>query len=209
MTRLVIADDHPFLRTGLEAVLRAAGHEIAGSASDGDEALAIIAQTDPEVVILDVQMPGRDGIAVLDTLRQQGDRRAVILLTAHLDDARLVAAIKARVNAIVFKQGAEQRLVETIRKVCAGETVIDDELLARARELVRIAQEPDRFDSLAPREREITEAVAMGLRNREIGERLGMTEGSVKVYLNRIFDKLGVENRTELAIRVHERKGDD
>ena len=104
------------------------------------------------------------------------------------------------------EQGAEQRLIETIRKVCAGETVIDEELLARARELARKSMEPDQFATLAPREREITEAVAMGLRNREIGERLGMTEGSVKVYLNRIFDKLGVENRTELAIRVHERK---
>jgi two-component system nitrate/nitrite response regulator NarP len=206
MTRIVIADDHPFLRAGLEAVLRAAGHEIAGSACDGDEALDIIAATNPSLVILDVQMPGRDGIAVLDALRQQGDRRAVILLTAHLDDSRLVAAIKARVNAILFKQGAEQRLIETIRKVCAGDTVIDEELLARARELARKSMEPDQFSTLAPREREITEAVAIGLRNREIGERLGMTEGSVKVYLNRIFDKLGVENRTELAIRVHERK---
>lgn len=206
MTRIAIADDHPFLRAGLEAVLRTAGHEIAGSVSDGDEALKVIAQTNPDVVILDVLMPGRDGIAVLETLRRQGDRRPVILLTAHLDDARLVAAIKARVNAILFKQGAEQRLIETIRKVREGETVIDEDLLARAQELTRMEQEPDRFATLAPREREITEAVAMGLRNREIGERLGITEGSVKVYLNRIFDKLGVENRTELAIRVHERK---
>lgn len=205
MTRIVIADDHPFMRSGLEAVLRASGFEICGSAADGDSAIALVGATDPDVIVLDVQMPGRDGISVLKALRTAGCKRPIILLTAYLDDARLVSAVHAGASAIVFKQGAEQHLIETIGQVLRGECGIDPDLLARARELEDSGLAVDRFESLAPRERQIVEAVGRGLRNREIGAELGIAEGSVKVYLNRIFDKLGVENRTELAVRVHER----
>lgn len=205
MTSVVIADDHPFLRTGVEAVLRSAGIAIAGSVTDGNAALEAIADTNPDVVILDVQMPERDGISVLETMRGQGDKRPVILLTAQLDDSRLLAALKAKVNGIVFKQGAEEHLIDTIRRVEASETVIAEELLERARDLANRSGSGDPLHGLSPRERQIAEAVALGMRNREIGETLGMTEGSVKVYLNRIFDKLGLDNRTELAIRVHQR----
>lgn len=204
MTSVVIADDHPFLRAGLEAVLRAAGIAICASVNDGNEALDAIAQHDPDVVILDVQMPERDGISTLEALRARGDERPVILLTAQLDDSRLVAAIQSRVKAIVFKQGAEQHLIDTIRKVAEGETVIPADLVAKAADLIERGGPVDPFEVLSPRERQITEAVARGMRNREIAALLGMTEGSIKVYLNRIFDKLGVENRTELAIRIHE-----
>lgn len=201
MTRVVIADDHPFLRTGVEAVLRSAGIEIAGSAGDGNEALQVIARCDPDVAIIDVQMPDRDGIGVLEAMRTDGDQRPVILLTAHIDDDRLIAALRANVNAIVFKQGAEQSLVETIERVGRGEKVIDPALTSRALDLTLTGV--GTLDRLAPRERQIADAVAKGLRNREIGAQLGMTEGSIKVYLNRIFDKVGVENRTELALLVH------
>lgn len=201
MTRVVIADDHPFLRTGVEAVLSSAGIEIAGSAGDGNEALQVIARCDPDVAIIDVQMPDRDGIGVLEAMRTDGDQRPVILLTAHIDDDRLIAALRANVNAIVFKQGAEQSLVETIERVERGEKVIDPALTSRALDLTLTGV--GTLDRLAPRERQIADAVAKGLRNREIGAQLGMTEGSIKVYLNRIFDKVGVENRTELAILVH------
>ncbi len=204
MTRVVIADDHPFLRTGVEAVLRSAGIEIAGSAGDGNEALQVIARCDPDVAIIDVQMPDRDGICVLEAMRTDGDQRPVILLTAHIDDDRLIAALRANVNAIVFKQGAEQSLVETIERVERGEKVIDPALTSRALDLT--LNGVGMLDRLAPRERQIADAVAKGLRNREIGAQLGMTEGSIKVYLNRIFDKVGVENRTELAILVHGKK---
>lgn len=204
MTRVVIADDHPFLRTGVEAVLRSAGIEIAGSAGDGNEALQVIARCDPDVAIIDVQMPDRDGIGVLEAMRTDGDQRPVILLTAHIDDDRLIAALRANVNAIVFKQGAEQSLVETIERVERGEKVIDPALTSRALDLTLTGV--GTLDRLAPRERQIADAVAKGLRNREIGAQLGMTEGSIKVYLNRIFDKLGVENRTELALLVHGKK---
>ncbi|WP_374530491.1 response regulator [Novosphingobium sp.] len=204
MTSVVIADDHPFLRAGLEAVLRSSGIDICASANDGNEALVAVAAHNPDVVILDVQMPQRDGISVLEALRGRGDDRPVILLTAALDDSRLVAAVRAKVNGIVFKQGAEQHLIDTIRKVASGETVIPADLLLKAQELIDRGGPTDLLEALAPRERQITEAVARGMRNREIASHLGMTEGSIKVYLNRIFDKLGVENRTELAIRIHE-----
>lgn len=207
MTRIVLADDHPFLRTGVEAVLRNAGIEIAASAGDGDEALEAVGTTDPDVVILDVQMPNRDGIQALEELRRRGDDRPVILLTAQLDDARLLASIKANVNAIIFKQGAEEHLIKTIDKVQAGERVIAPELMERALHLATAAPQRDPLSVLAPRERQIVEAVAKGLRNREIGALLGMTEGSIKVYLHRIFDKLGVENRTGLALLVHGKQG--
>lgn len=203
MTRTVLADDHPFLRTGVEAVLRNAGIEVAASVGDGPGALEAIRAVNPDVVILDVNMPGMDGVEVLNAMRQEGDGRPVVLLTAQIDDARLVAAVRANVNGIILKQGAEQGLVDTIRTVASGGRDIPQELMERAMNAAIAARTPDPFASLAPREFQIAEGVARGMRNREIAALVGMTEGSVKVYLNRIFDKIGVENRTDLAIRFH------
>jgi two-component system nitrate/nitrite response regulator NarP len=206
LTTVLIADDHAFIRTGIEAVLRGSSFEVVAMCADGSEALAKVEELDPGICIFDIRMPGTDGVAALEALRARGDRRPVILLTADLEDAHLLAAVRAGVNGLVLKEGAEDTLLKCLESVAAGRRAVPSELLERALDLSLADKVPDPFDSLAPREAEIVVHVGRGLRNRDIGEALGMTEGTVKVYLHTIYQKLGVENRTELAILALERK---
>lgn len=204
MINVLVADDHPFLRAGLEAVLRTAGMVVVASVADGDSALAAIAAEDPDVVVLDVAMPGRDGIATLAALRERGDTRPVVILTASIDDKQLLAAIRHGACGIALKEDAEDFLIDCIRAASRGEKTIDPRLASRIEYLSSGEAPARRFDALGRREMEIVERVARGLRNRQIGEELSMSEGSIKVYLHTIFEKLEVRSRTELAILYHE-----
>lgn len=200
MTTVLIADDHPFLRTGVQAVLAPTAFRIVAAVGSGAEALEAIKVHDPDICIFDVTMPAPDGVETLKALRDAGDRRPVVLLTAHIDDQRLLAAIEAGVNGVVGKDGAEDVLVGSLERVLAGEQVIAPDLLARAREQSARSQAPSPFAALTPRERTIVTLAMRGARNRDIAGRLGITEGTVKVYLHALYQKLGIENRTELAI---------
>ena len=207
MIRVLIADDHPFLLAGVRAVLEAAGMEVVAAVADGMAALEAVAQFDPQVLVLDVNMPGLDGVGVLEDLREHGDMRPVILLTAQLGDGQLLAALRAGVNGILGKQGGSRTLVEAIGIVVQGGQAIPPELLARALDLSGRADSAGLLAALSPRELALAKAAGSGLRNREIGEQLGMTEGAIKVALHRLYDKLGVSNRTELALLVRDSEG--
>lgn len=200
MISVLLADDHPFMRAGVEAVLRASRYELVATVSDGEAALAAVARLDPDICIFDVRMPVKDGIAALEAMRARGDNRPVVLLTAELESRALLAAVKAGVNGIVLKNGAEDSLIECLDSVAGGRRAIDPGLLQRALDLSMDGDKGDPLSRLAPRERQISELVAQGLRNREIAERLAMSEGTVKVYLHGIYQKVGVENRTSLAL---------
>ena len=205
MTSVLLADDHPFMRTGIEAVLRGSPYTIVAMVPDGDAALAAIKQHNPDICIFDIRMPAPNGVELLQILRSQGDRRSVVLLTAELEDTALLAAVKAGVDGIVLKDGAEDALLACLDTVAEGRRAVPRELLQRALDLS--FEEPPRhpFDGLTPRERQIAEHVGRGQRNREIAEALHMTEGTVKVYLHAIYQKLEIENRTELALLAHGR----
>lgn len=205
MIRVVIADDHPFLCEGVKAVLGEEGMDVVAAVHDGDAALAAVAEHDPDVVILDVVMPARDGIAALQALRERGDQRPVVLLTAQLGDPQLVAAVRAGVNGIVFKQGGSTVLADAIRIVRQGGQSIPPHLLTRALDLAGSGDAAtDLLARLTPREREIAKAAGRGLRNREIAERFTVSEGAIRVSLYRIYEKLGVDNRTALALRLRD-----
>jgi len=203
VTTVLLADDHPFMRAGVEAVLRGSPYQLLATVSDGDAALAAVKQHDPDICIFDVRMPGRDGVATLQAMRESGDERPVVLLTAELTDRALYTAVKAGVNGIVLKDGAEDALIECLNTVAAGGRAIDPGLMDRALDLAMTGGS-DPLAKLAPREREIAELVAKGLRNREIADRLTMSEGTVKVYLHGIYQKVGVENRTALALMARD-----
>jgi two-component system nitrate/nitrite response regulator NarL len=200
MTNVVIADDHPFLRAGLEAVLRTAGIEVVASVGDGDAALAAIERHDPDVVVLDVAMPKRDGLSTLEAMRAMGDRRPTVLLTASIDDQQLLAALRHGANGMALKEDADGFLIDCILNAQKGHRTFDPRLMDRILDLTTGARPANRIDALNPREKAITECVARGLRNRAIGNELALSEGSIKVYLHTIFDKVGVKSRTELAI---------
>ena len=205
MTRLLIADDHPFLIAGIESVLRDTEFEIVGSVTNGQAALDAVPALRPDILLLDVAMPLRTGVDVLRTLRSRGDRHPVVLLTASLDDRELLEALELKVEGIVLKEGAQDLLLDCLRAVALGGRWIEPQLLHHALELQQNGASSSPLSSLTPRERAISGLVAQGMRNRDIGNELGMTEGSVKVYLHRIYEKLGVNNRTELALVAQDR----
>ena len=147
MTSVIIADDHPFLREGVRAVLTQAGLEVSAAVGDGDDALAAIEQHDPDVAILDVRMPGCDGIEALQTMRKRGDQRPVILLTAVIEDRQLLEAMRAGVSGIVFKQGGENQLIEALDIVSKGGNAIPLELIGRA---LDHSQKPSLPSPMAP-----------------------------------------------------------
>ena len=203
MTKILLADDHPMIRTALEVLLRGTEYEIAGTAGTGEEALSELDRIKPDILLLDLQMPGGSGMDVLRHVRQHQQALKVVLLTAGMDDSSLMEARSLAVQGMVLKNSDPAFLLDCLDRVRSGGQWIDPELEERAKELTEALGSANR-PPLAPRERELIRYVRQGLRNREIAEQLGVTEGTVKVYLHGIFEKLGVNSRTELAIRADE-----
>jgi len=203
MTRILIADDHPIIVSGLRAILAGTDYEVVGAVSRGDEVPAAVDAHAPDILLLDVSMPGMGGLELLRDLRGRGDGRAVILLTAGLDDAALIEAVELGVNGIVLKEGAHTLLIPCLDAVRGGGRWTEPALLQRALDLALSGgAPPDPLSPLTERERGIAGLAVRGLRNREIAERLHMNEGNVKVYLHRIYKKLGVGSRTELLLHA-------
>ena len=202
MTRVLLADDHPMIRTALEAMLRDTDYEIVGTAASGAEALQEIARLRPDILLLDLQMPGGTGMDVLRAIRSGNQPLRVILLTAAIDDSALLEAKALGVQGIVLKNADPAYLLDCLDRVRHGRNWIDPDLADRVKILAKAKRAGAK--PLPPRERQLIGFVRKGLRNREIAEQLGVTEGTVKAYLHAVFDKLGVSSRTELAIRADE-----
>lgn len=203
MTRILLADDHPMIRNAIEVLLRDSEFEIVGMVGSASAALDEAIRLEPEIILLDIQMPGGSGLDVLRSLRSTKSKVKVVLLTAAIDDSSLVESKSLKVQGIVLKNSDPAYLLECLENVRSGRVWLDPELSDRLRQVEAISSHGDRA-MLAPRERQLIGFVRKGLRNKEIAEQLGVTEGTVKVYLHAIFEKLGVGNRTELAIRADE-----
>ena len=201
--RILVADDHPMIRTALEALLRDTEFELVGTAGTGEAALGEIDRLKPDIVLLDLQMPGGGGMEVLRSIRAQKTKVRVIVLTAAIDDSSLLEAMSLKVQGIVLKNSDPAYLFDCLDRVRHGRSWIDPELTARTKQLAEPSSSRSRI-ALAPRERQLIGFVRTGLRNREIAEQLGVTEGTVKAYLHAVFEKLAVSSRTELAIRADE-----
>lgn len=199
--RLLLADDHPMIRAALEMLLRGTGFELVGMAGTGEATIGEVERLQPDILLLDLQMPDGNGLDVLRRLKAARSPVRVIMLTAGIDDSALLEAKALKVHGIVLKNSDPAFLLECLESVRDGRSWFDPDLAKRARQL---ASGTSRRIALAPRERQLIGFVRKGLRNREIAEQLGVTEGTVKVYLHAIFEKLGVGNRTELAIRADE-----
>ena len=203
MTRILLADDHPMIRTAIEVLLRDTNYEIAGTAGSGTETLERIDELNPEILLLDLSSPAGSGMEFLRAPHSKGGGPLVAILTAAIDDSSLVEAGSLGVRGMVLKNSDPAYLLECLDRVRSGGTWIDPELSARTQELTETYGERRR-PTLVPRERQLIRFVRQGLRNREIASELGVTEGTVKVYLHTVFEKLGVSSRTELAIRADE-----
>src|ERR1700720_4633859 len=207
--RIMIADDHPIVRDGLKKLLLLEDDfEVVGEANDGREVLERVQELDPDVLLLDLRMPNLDGLSALQALQQTNKRTRVIVLTASEDKNEFVQAMKLSCSGIVLKQTAPELIVKSIRKVHGGEIWLDSHTTAAVMrqfaapgEIGSSANGKSRERSpLSTREREIVQLVAQGYKNKEMAEKMFISEQTVKNHLHNIFDKLGVSDRLELAL---------
>ena len=199
--RLVLADDHPLILDGLENLFKLEDDlQVAARCTDGDQALQAVRRLKPDIVILDILMPGQDGLAVARQIRAEKLPTRVVLLTAAINEDQLLEAIRSGVQGIVLKEMAPKLLVQCVRKVHAGEQWIERNSARQALEkmLKREAVTNEISRLLTAREIEIVRMVAKGLRNKEIAEKSGISEGTVKVHLHNIYEKLNVDGRMAL-----------
>jgi two-component system nitrate/nitrite response regulator NarP len=201
MAKVLVADDDPLTLAGIELLLGASNFKVVATAASGKEVLDSLASTRPEILILDIRMPERSGLDVLRTLRGRGDMRPIVLLTGSIDDQNAKEAIDLGVNGLVIKASAPRDLPACLDTVMKGRRWFDQEVMQRAMDFAQApAAEQNPLDQLSPRERGIALLVQRGLRNREIADELGLTEGTVKVHLHKIFEKLDIRSRTDLIL---------
>lgn len=203
--RVVLADDHPIVLDGLEHLFRREPEiEVVARARDADAALAAVDRHRPDVLVLDLKMPGGGGVAVLRELARREAPPRVVLLTAALDEDELIEAVRLGARGVVLKETAPQLLLEAVRRVAAGGEWLEEGLGGR---VVRrlLARHRAAAAGLTPREEEIVRLAARGLRNRDIADRLHISEGTVKMHLHHVFAKLDCENRVEMVVKARER----
>jgi len=202
--RLVLADDHVVLLEGLKALLALEEDmDVVATCLDGGEVLASVQTWKPDVLVMDAAMPEVGGLEALEVLDGAGVRPPTVVLSATLDDAMLLRCVELGVDGLVLKESAADSLVQAIRSVARGESSIPELLRLRVEELHSRRAEVKRAH-LTPREREVAVMAASGLPNKRIAGRLGLAEGTVKLHLHSAFRKLGVSNRTQLALIAHE-----
>ena len=208
--RILVADDHAIFRDGLRKLLEGSDEvQIVGEASNGNECIKMLAKLKPEILLLDLRMPEKDGLAVLEEINFDSLPTRVIVLTAAEDDRDVVRAMRLGARGVVLKQSASDLLLKSIRKVNDGEIWLDNRMTAEVIDAFKKSAEAGQRREkplLSDREKEIVQLVAQGFRNREIGEKLFISEQTVKNHLHNIFDKLGVSDRLELALyAIHHR----
>lgn len=210
---MAIADDEPVYRLGLMRLLEAESDiSPVGEASNGMEAMLLLERYEPDVLLLDLQMPVMDGIEVLSeaSKRKQVNTRIIVMMTSGERD-KAVRAVRLGARGILFKDADASLLIKSIRKVNAGEVWIDNPILSQALEsLVTKPSTPaagaDRDQRLSNREMEVVRCVAMGLRNKEVADKLGVSEATIKNHLTSVYSKLGVSDRLELILyAIHNR----
>jgi DNA-binding NarL/FixJ family response regulator len=206
--RVVVADDHPLVLDGIEQLFQLdEGLELIARCRNGDEALDAVRRLHPDVLVLDLLMPSRDGLGVLHAIHNEGLGTRVVILTAGFDDEQLRQSIRLGARGIVLKEMPPHLLVEAVHEVhCGGEWLeqgVGAHALRQLRD--RAAFRPEASPGLTAREIEIVRMVAAGLRNRAIGEKLFISEGTVKVHLHNIYEKLGVNGRFELIASARSR----
>ena len=200
--RLFLLDDHEIVRRGLRDLFEAEDDlEVVGDVGSAQEAIRITPALRPDVAILDARLPDGSGIDVCRTIRSKNPEIKAIILTSYDDDEALFAAIMAGASGYVLKQVRTADLVDTVRRVAAGQSLLDPAVTARVLERLRSPEpEADELASLTEREREILTLIAEGLTNRQIGQRLYLAEKTVKNYVSSLLAKLGLERRTQAAV---------
>jgi DNA-binding NarL/FixJ family response regulator len=204
--RVVIADDQALVRGGFRLILERHGIEVVGEAGDGDEAVALTEQLKPDVVLMDVRMPGSDGVDA--TRRLAGERARIVILTTFDLDEYVYAALRAGASAFLLKDVRPAALVEAVQLVAQGDALLAPSVTQRLLSRFAAALPPERvprdLEELTEREREILVLLARGLSNAEIAEQLVLTEATVKSHVSAVLRKLGLRDRVQAVVAAYE-----
>jgi DNA-binding NarL/FixJ family response regulator len=196
--RLLVADDHPMLREGLVAVLGTQpDFEVVGEAADGTEVVRMAQEREPDVILLDLEMPGMDGVTALERLRDNDSAANAIVFTAYDTDERILRALRAGARGYLLKGASRAEIFDAIRTIDSGGSLLGPVVTSRL--LEHIERGEDRPDALTPREFEVLALLARGRKNAEIADSLFISERTVKFHVGSILGKLTAENRTEAA----------
>ncbi len=210
MIRVMITDDHLIVREGLRLILETADDiEVVGEATDGAECLRFVPELNPDVILMDLQMPRMDGITAIEHLRKNHPEIAIVILTTYNEDDLMIRGLQLGACGYLLKDTSRESLLDTIQAAAKGETLLKLEILAR----VLAPQAPPKLASVAKnestlteRELEVLQSAAKGERNKEIAYKLGITERTVKAHLQSIYQKFGVDSRAA-AVAVAAQKG--
>lgn len=198
---VLVVDDHPLFRTGVVHALRSEpGFVVVGEAATGEEALRVAQDHLPDVVLLDLSLPGWDGLVTAERLATACPASVIVVLTASEDQDRLLGAFRAGARAYVLKGVSIQELARVIRGAMSGDVYVSPALAAEMLVLLNRAPAPDPLQELTARERSILDLIGTGMTNRSIGEELGLTEKTIKHYVTNILQKLQVRSRVEAAL---------
>jgi DNA-binding NarL/FixJ family response regulator len=205
-----LLDDHEIVRRGLRELLESEGDiTVVGEAGTAEEALARIPATAPQVAVLDVRLPDGDGVEVCREVRSRHPEIQCLMLTSYADDEALFSAIMAGASGYILKQVKGSDLIDGVRRVAAGESLLDPSVTRRVLERLRTKPEDDELSGLTDQERRILDLIAEGLTNRQIGERMFLAEKTIKNYVSNLLSKLGMSRRSEAAAyaaRLEERR---
>jgi DNA-binding NarL/FixJ family response regulator len=203
--RIVVADDHPIVRAGIVGLLeQALGIEVVGEAADGSEAVELAASERPDLVLMDLRMPGVDGASATASIVAAGEGTRVLVLTTYETDDHILAAIEAGASGYLLKAAPQAEILAGIRAVAAGETVLAPSIAAKLVSRVRADAASAAPPALSPRELQVLTLVADGCSNPEIARELYIGEATVKTHLLHAFEKLGVNDRTRAVTRAME-----
>jgi len=200
--RILIADDHAVIREGLRALIRMEpGMKLAGEAEDGEQAIALASKLKPDVMLLDMLMPGKSGLEVIEAIRQEETTIRILVLTSFSDDEMVFPAIKTGADGYLLKNTPPRVLLQAIRDVHAGYPSMSPSIAAKLmRELQRPPDLPPTEEPLTEREVDVLRLLAQGFSNAEIGEKLVVSEGTVRTHVSNILSKLHLANRTQAAL---------
>ena len=201
--KLVIADDHSMIREGLKQLLELEGQfKVIAEASDGVECLEILSKEAPDVLLLDINMPNKNGLDVLKELNQSGNRKVkVLVLTVHNEVEYLIKAVELGVDGYVLKDSESSELKKAIMTILNGETYIQPDLIPMLNaNMISMENDYDKIDSLTKRELDVLKNLAIGMYNKEIATKLEISERTVKNHVSNIFKKIGVSDRTQAAV---------
>ncbi|HOG47881.1 MAG TPA: response regulator transcription factor [Anaerolineae bacterium] len=203
MIRIAIIDDHEIVRRGISAVLsKDAGLTVVGEAADGQEALRIIRKTRPDVALVDVRLPGISGIELCYHIQRESPQTQVLILTAYLDDNVVRECIRAGAGGFVLKDVAGADLLQSIRELVQGRSPMDSRATRMMMQWMQSGSQAQTQPRLTLRDIDILRLIAKGLTNREIGQRLGLSENTIKSYIQELYQKLDAHSRIEVVMRA-------